>query len=286
VVALTPRVLLCWLPSKAKEASAALSELAAQLTSLKFMIFNVSGSTYDASQFQQQLLDVPCPLDFPPSLESTLSLCLSIESFPHCQSAQCRRPFRAPRTPGRPTCSPPRSSSSPDSPPIRALPSAFVAYRVAQFAYIPPPPSFVRATHFTAMLLRHEPRQNSAPLRLRFLIVHSVPALDTAGGCRPLLELLDEDGAPLWSNCAVAAGTEPTDEQLRALPHFSTRRGDSSMPFQIEPAPLVDGDFSLRVAHIDAGERGVTKRPMFSAWHHTAFIDGEALVLRLASFAV
>jgi CRP-like cAMP-binding protein len=282
VVALTPRVLLCWLPSKAKEASAALSELAAQLTSLKFMIFNVSGSTYDASQFQQQLLDVPCPLDFPPSLESTLSLCLSIESF------LTASPLNVAVIQGS------QDAWQADllaaalllftrftADPRTAL--AFVAYRVAQFAYIPPPPSFVRATHFTAMLLRHEPRQNSAPLRLRFLIVHSVPALDTAGGCRPLLELLDEDGAPLWSNCAVAAGTEPTDEQLRALPHFSTRRGDSSMPFQIEPAPLVDGDFSLRVAHIDAGERGVTKRPMFSAWHHTAFIDGEALVLRLAS---
>jgi hypothetical protein len=72
VVALTPRVLLCWLPSKAKEAERRADVSSrAQLTSLKFMIFNVSGSDLRrGSQFQQQLLDVPCPLDFPPSLES------------------------------------------------------------------------------------------------------------------------------------------------------------------------------------------------------------------------
>jgi CRP-like cAMP-binding protein len=278
VHSLTPRVLLCWLPSKAKESTATLNELASQLKSHKFMIFNVSGAAYDATLFQQQLLDVPCPLDFPPSLESTLSLCLTIESF------LAANPLNVAVIQGS------QDAWQADllaaalllftrftADPRTAL--AFVAYRVAQFAYVPPPPSFVRATHFTAMLLRHEQRLNAAPLRLRFLIVHSVPALDAAAGCRPLLELLDEDGAPLWSNCASA---EPTDEQLRALPHFSTRRGDSSMPFQIEPAPLVDGDFSLRVAHIDAATT-VTKRPLFSAWHHTAFIDGEALVLRLAS---
>jgi hypothetical protein len=265
VVALTPRVLLCWLPSKAKEASAALSELAAQLTSLKFMIFNVSGSTYDASQFQQQLLDVPCPLDFPPSLESDASRCVS-----PLRASSLASPLNVAVIQGS------QDAWQADllaaalllftrftSDPRTAL--AFVAFRVAPLTYVPPPPSFVRATHFAAMLLRHEARHNSAPLRLRFLIVHSVPQLDAAGGCRPLLELLDESGALLWSNGGSSAA-DVADEQRRALAALL----DASRRLVDAVSESIRRRWSTAISrcastHIDtsASER-VAKRPMFS----------------------
>jgi hypothetical protein len=161
---------------------------------------------------------------------------------------------------------------------------AFVAFRVAQFAYVPPPPSFVRATHFTAMLLRHEARHNSAPLRLRFLIVHSVPALDAAGGCRPLLELLDEDGAPLWSNGGCRRRpSRPTSSGCARCRTFRRVAATRRCRFRSSRRRSSTATSRCASTHIDAGDRARHEATDVQRVAPHGVHRRRGLVLRLAS---
>jgi CRP-like cAMP-binding protein len=284
---ITPRLIAVWLPRAPKEQSAVHAELLATLAGrTSILIFNVSGTPLDAptsAQFQNQLLEMPFALDHPPSIEPMLALCPAIESF------LLRDAANVVVVQGMQDCWQTdmlvgavllftRFTTDPNT----AL--SFVAFRVAPHLYAPPPPSFARAMHFVSALMRREARVNDARVRLRFVIVHSVPVLDAAGGCRPHFEVLDENGDVKWCNAGGGGGAVPSAERLRALPHYSAARGHTSIPLQMEPAPLLDGDFTLRATHIGVVDDAVVARvPIFSAWHHTAFVDGIGLVVRLAS---
>ena len=166
---------------------------------------------------------------------------------------------------------------------------AYVAHVVEHHDYLPPSASFERVVHFAAAKLRRERPSNSAPLRLRFAIVHSAPPIDAEeGACRPVFEVLtgptDDAKALAWSN--VAGGVESSFE-LATAQRFCAARGDTSMPFQLTPPPLIDSDFGVRATHVTVRNGAVREMvPLFSAWHHASFVDGDALVLRLASSQV
>ena len=70
---------------------------------------------------------------------------------------------------------------------------------------------------------------------------------------------------------------------LAEAQRFVAAKGDTAMPFQLSPAPLLVGDFGVRLTHVSV-RNGAVKFivPLLSVWHHTAFLDGEGLVLRLA----
>ena len=158
---------------------------------------------------------------------------------------------------------------------------AFVAHQCARDAT---PPSLVRHAHFAAALLRHEPTSCACALRLRFALVQCIvpcesiePGDGGGSGCRPVLELFSgDDGRLLYAS--VAGGVQGFN--LASAQRFVSARGDTAMPFALEPAPLIDGAFVVRLTHVDVRNGAVLRvRPLFAVWHHTAFVDGVALVV-------
>jgi hypothetical protein len=275
VVALTPRVLLCWLPSKAKEASAALSELAAQLTSHKFMIFNVSGSDLRrlsvSAAAARRALSARLPAvarvrrsrSVSPLRAFSLASPLNVAVIQGSQDAWQADLLAAALLLFTRFTADPRTAL------------AFVAYRVAQ-SRLCSAAALVRARHALhrhAAAPRAAPQQRAAPTALSHCPQRA--GARHRGRLSPAARAARRDGAPLWSNCAVAAAEPPTSSCARCR---TFRRVAATRRCRFRSSRRRSSTATSRCAstHIDVGRRArVTKRPMFSAWHHTAFIDGE-----------